>query len=235
MKINFLLYVKRKNNLDDSLFHLESSNSVSQGSMINQKNNSLFPLMAKHRVPTLIPFLLVLWLVILVQPSFSTEISTVDAKLHGNGIYINASVKPDQKFIEDVQAGLSKELVIYLDLFRAWNVWPDEFILGRKIVRVLKSDPIKREYIAVSLDDNIRREKRFKDLETMIEWAMNISEEKLSGIGGLETGTYFVKVTFESRLKQLPPVIGYLFFFVPEKEFSVSRVSPSLQIQKRGQ
>ncbi len=203
--------------------------------MINQKNNSLLPLIAKNGVTALIPFLLVLWLVILVQPSFSTEMSTVDVKLHGNGIYINASVKPDQKFIEDVQAGLSKEVVIYLDLFRAWNVWPNEFILGRKIVRVLKSDPIKREYVADSLDDNIRREKRFKDLETMIEWARNISDEKLSGIEGLETGTYFVKVTVESILKQLPPVIGYLFFFVPEKEFSASRVSPSFQIQKRGQ
>ncbi|MBI3593199.1 MAG: hypothetical protein HY099_06955 [Nitrospirae bacterium] len=63
---------------------------------------------------------------------------------------------------------------------------------------------------------------------------MTISDMKLTNIRELETGTYFVKVTAESRMKKLPPVIGYLLFFVPEKEFSVSKNSQTFQINTKG-
>lgn len=161
---------------------------------------------------------------------FAIEISGVDVKIHNNDIYVTTSVKPDQKFVDDMNNGLSKEFAFYIDLFRVWSVWPDEFVTGRKFVRILKSNPIKREYIASSIDGNVQLEKRFKDLESMIEWVMNIGDSKLTNIKELEPGSYFVKVSVESRIRKLPPVIGYLLFFVPEKELSVSKNSPPFQI-----
>ncbi|MBI5213201.1 MAG: DUF4390 domain-containing protein [Nitrospirae bacterium] len=97
-------------------------------------------------------------------------------------------------------------------------------------MRVLKSNPIKREYVASSIDGNVQLEKRFKDLESMIEWVMNIGDSKLTNTKELEPGSYFVKVSVESRIRKLPPVIGYLLFFVPEKELSISKNSPPFQI-----
>ncbi len=176
---------------------------------------------------------LVLCVLMLAAPGFAAEISVVDVKIHNNDIYVTTSVKPDTKFMNDLSSGLSKELVFYIDLFRVWDILPDEFVTGRKIVRIIKSNPIKREYVASSLDGSIQLEKRFKELEMMVEWSMSIAEMKLTNIRELEPGEYFVKITVDSRIRKLPPVIGYLLFFVPEKEFSISKDSQRFRINRK--
>lgn len=160
-------------------------------------------------------------------------ISDLDVKIEGNDIYVSALIKPDSRFLNDINNGLSKELIIYIDLFRVWNIWPDEFVAGKKVLRILKSDPIKREYAASSIDGNIQIEKRFRDLESMLEWTMNIVNMKLINIKELDEGEYFVKVSVESRIRKLPPVVGYFLFFVSEKEFSISKDSQRFQINKK--
>jgi hypothetical protein len=158
------------------------------------------------------------------------EISSVVAKLNNNELYVTASLKSDPKFMGDMNEGLSKELIFYIDLFKSWNIWPDEFILGKKLIKTLKSNPIKREHTASIVDGGTHLEKRFKDTESMIEWAMSITDIKLTNTKELEAGSYFVKITVESRIRKLPPVVGYLLFFVPEKEFSISKDSAIFQI-----
>ena len=37
--------------------------------------------------------------------------------------------------------GIAKEITFYIDLFRVWNMWPDEFVLGKTIVKTLRVDP----------------------------------------------------------------------------------------------
>lgn len=171
---------------------------------------------------------------ILPGTGLAMEISSVNVRLSNNDLYVSASVKPDAKFMEDMNEGMSKEVTFYIDLFRVWDVWPDEFVLGKKVVNILRSNQIKREYTATSIHGNIQLEKRFKDLESMLGWAMNVHEMKLANIRELDPAIYFVKVTVESRIRKLPPVIGYLLFFVPEKEFSISKNSPHFQISPRG-
>ncbi|MDI6727954.1 MAG: DUF4390 domain-containing protein [Thermodesulfovibrionales bacterium] len=163
----------------------------------------------------------------------ATEVSAVNIKINNHDIYVTTSLKPDQKFINDINDGISKELTFYIDLFRVWSIWPDEFVTGRKLVKILKSNPIKREYVAASIDGNVQVEKRFKDLESMVEWAMNIIDIKLTNIKELEHGEYFVKITVDSRIRKLPPVIGYFLFFMPEKEFSISKDSQKFEINRK--
>lgn len=164
----------------------------------------------------------------------AAEISSVNVRLSNNEIYVMTTLKADAKFTEDLKDGLSKKLIFYIDLFRVWSIWPDEFVLGKKIERELRSDQIKREYVGSSILDNVHLEKRFKDLESMVEWSMNIPEIKLTNIKELESGTYFVKVTIESQIRKLPPVIGYFIIFVSEKEFSVSKNSQPFRISTKG-
>ncbi|MGO9379398.1 MAG: DUF4390 domain-containing protein [Dissulfurispiraceae bacterium] len=164
------------------------------------------------------------------ESGLAAEITPVVANQIDNELFVTTTLQPDEKLVTDLGNGLSKELVFYVDLFRHWTIWPDEFVLGKKIIRVLKSDPIKREYIGSSTDGNIRTIKRFKDLESMISWAIDITNLKLTNVKALDPDEYYVKVTAESNLRKLPPVIGYLLFFTPNKEFSVSANSPLFKI-----
>jgi hypothetical protein len=162
-----------------------------------------------------------------------SDIPIVTVKQVNDEIYVTTYLKPSARFKDEINNGISKDIIFYIDLFKIWNIWPDEFIKGKKIIKTLKSDPIKREYVAVSIEEYVHKEKRFKDPESMIEWAFNIREIKLANIKELETGHYFVKVTVESRLKKLPPVIGQMLFFVPEKEFKIYRESTHFHIEQR--
>jgi hypothetical protein len=176
-------------------------------------------------------FLFVILAVICPATSvFSSEIATVSVTQANSEIFVTTALQPDQKFIDDLNNGLSKELVFYIDLFRHWKLWPDEFVLGQKIVRVLQIDPIKREYVGSSIEGNVKTIRRFKDLDSMIVWAININDLKLTNVKVLEPDDHYVKVTVESSLKKLPAVVGYLLFFVPSKEFSISRDSSAFKI-----
>lgn len=162
---------------------------------------------------------------------FSAEIAYVDVKLTSNDLYVTTAIKPDSKLLDDLDNGIYKEFLIFIDLFRVWKIWPDEFITGRKITRLLKTDPIKRQYAVTSIDGNLQIEKRFRDLGAMTSYAFNIIDMKLANTKELEAGAYFVKVTVESIRKKLPPVIGYLLFFVPTREFKISADSNTFQLQ----
>lgn len=164
------------------------------------------------------------------QTPWSMEIDSVNVQMRNNEIRVSTALKPDQKFIRELSDGLSKELVVYIDLFRVWKVWPNEFVHGVRLTRIIKSDPVKREYVVSHGDGSRRQETRFADLASLTEWVMRITEKGVTPMENLEEGTYFIKITVESQIKKLPPVVGYFLFFIPEKEFSVSRNSPQFQI-----
>jgi hypothetical protein len=182
------------------------------------------------------PAVLLLWLTVVLfilsarESGFASEIAPIGVRQVNNELFATSTLQPDQKLVDDLGSGLSKEIVFYVDLFRHWKVWPDEFVLGRKIVRVLQSDPIRREYIGSNTEGNIRTIKRFKDLDTMIAWAMNINDLKLTNVKALETGDYYIKISAESILKKLPPVVETVIFWVSTKEFSVYKDSPLFRI-----
>lgn len=180
----------------------------------------------------ILPVLLLLLLLVPLESS-GADISPVVVTASGGALHVAASIHPDAKFIEDLTQGLSKEVQIYVDLFRVWTIWPDEFVRGKKVTKTLKSDPIRREYVAVSVEGEVLREKRFRDIESMLGWAMQITNLNLTDVADLDAGEYFVKVTVEAHFRKLPPVIGQILFFLPHKEFSVVRTSPPFQVHQR--
>ena len=112
-----------------------------------------------------------------------------------------------------------------MDLFKVWKSWPDEFVLGAKFTRTLSCDPVKKEFVATSLYEYTLREKRFSDCESLLRWVLNVEDVKLASVKDVEPGKYFVKVKAEGRIRKLPPVVGYLFFFVKEKDFKIKSKS----------
>lgn len=158
-------------------------------------------------------------------PLWGADVAVPDVRIAGDDIVASLRVALDEKYLEEIRNGIAKEITFRVDLFRVWKNWPDEFITGKNIVRVLECDPIKKEYVGTTFDGLVFTEKRFKNCETLLSWAAQVKDLKLITAGELQTSTYLVKVSAESRLKKPPSVVGYLFFFVPDNEFSLSRNS----------
>lgn len=160
-----------------------------------------------------------------------SEIIGPEIRLISNEVVVTTGLQLDTKILNELKNGISKEITFYIDLFKVWNIWPDEFISGRKFVRTLKSDPIKKEHIATSFDGVTLTERRFKSLDSMIAWSLNIRDLKLTLAKDPETADYLIRVTAEAKLMELPPVIGHLLFFVPEKDFKLSKSSPAFRVK----
>lgn len=186
--------------------------------------------MPKYIFLTFHLLLIICYLLLSHSLSSGTEITGPEVKLQNNEIYVTTALSLEEKHLEELRNGIAKELRFYIDLFRVWNIWPDEFVLGKSFVRTLKCDPVKREYTATSYDGSALIEKRFKSFESMIKWTLSINELKLTNIRELEPGIYFVRITVESKIRKLPPVIGYFIIFLSENEFKIRKDSPSFNI-----
>lgn len=162
--------------------------------------------------------------------SAAEQIMGPDVKLRNGEIYVSTSLSLDENHLQELSNGITKELRFYIDLFRVWKMWPDEFVLGKFLVRTLKSDPVKMEYTATSSDGSTLIQKRFKTFGLMVKWAMSVDDLKLANTRELEPGEYFVSVTVESKIRKLPPVIGYFMIFLPENEFKIRKDSSFINV-----
>lgn len=164
----------------------------------------------------------------------ASEISTLTIKQVDNEIVVSTAIKLDQNIVDEATSGLSKEFIFKIELYRYVKfLFPNEFITSKTIVRSLKSNPIKREYVGTGTDSGVKTVQRFKDIDSMLAWAVNLPELKMIGTKGLSEGNYFITVTAESRVHSLPAVVGYILFFLPTKEFSVNRESELFKIQQQ--
>lgn len=173
---------------------------------------------------------LIIFLILLPYNLYGVEITGPAIQLKNEEVFVSAGLLLDDKNLLDIKKGISKEVTFYIDLFREWKTWPDEFIAGAKFVRTLESDPIKKEYTASSFDGATLTKKRFRDIEAMLGWALNIKDYRLINARELETANYFVRITVEAHMRKLPPIVGYLLFFVPEKDFKVTRNSSPVRL-----
>lgn len=155
------------------------------------------------------------------------EIVGPQVRILDNQIRVTASLTLNEKSLGELRNGVTKDLTFTIDLFRVWKMWPDEFVVGKSIIRTLKSDPVTMAYQATSNDGATIVRKKFKSFESMLEWGLLISDLKIANTKDLEKGVYFVRVTVESRIRKLPPVIGHFMIFLPETEFTIRKDSPA--------
>jgi hypothetical protein len=138
---------------------------------------------------------------------------------------VGLAVVIDDEFVQQIKKGFQKEFTIYVDLFRTWDVWPDEFIRGVKIIRTIKADTVKGEYKATSFDGATIIEKRFASFEQMMQWALIVRDAKIPMSDISDRESHFIRVTVESRKQNLPKMIGYILFFTDSKDFKVFKDS----------
>lgn len=167
---------------------------------------------------------LFLW-VLIPAVTEGQEISSPQVRLADNDVYVSFSLVPGAKYIQEIGEGIDKELKLYIDLFRVWKVWPNEFVLGKLYSRRMKVDPIKKEYVATSFDGNVIIERRFRSFETMLAWTLSVKDLRLANTRELDSGQYFVRITAESKIRNLPPMIRQFFVFLSENEFKIRKDS----------
>jgi hypothetical protein len=206
----------------------------SSGTLLDLKGYAIMEIFFRRCQAKMSRIFSILLLVIAVFCPRASESQTVTApevKRVNNDLFVSFSLNLEDKSLEAVRGGLDKELKFYIDLFRIWKIWPDEFVLGKAYVKTLKVDPIKKEYVATSNDGSLLIEKRFKSFESMLEWVVAFRDLKLTNIRELEAGQYFVRITVESKIRKLPPVIGYILIFVSENEFRIMKDSTVFTIE----
>lgn len=164
-------------------------------------------------------------------PVRAQEISGPDVRLANSEIYVSFSLVLGARHIREIREGIDKELKFYIDLFRVWNVWPDEFVLGKFYTRKLKADPIKKEYVATSYDGSVIIERRFRSFDSMLAWTLSVKDLRLTNTRELEPGQYFVRITAESKIRKLPPVIGQFIIFLSENEFKIKKDSGLIVVE----
>ncbi len=143
--------------------------------------------------------------------------------IQNDQIVVSFSIQSEEFFVKDLKEGSSKEVLVYADLFRHWDILPDEFVTGVKIIVDLYSDPLKGEYIASKYDGKRSIVKRFKSVESMLEWAFEFKELKVAKMRGYDEGDYFVKIKAEAYSDTVVSLLAKLLLIQP-KDFSYEKV-----------
>ena len=153
-----------------------------------------------------------------------------DGKVDGGSVLVSARLAISGPMAKEIRAGVEKKIIFYVDLYRHWSSWPDEFIMGRKIERDLDCDTVRGEYMMVSRENGRTGATRYANCNDLINNALILKNIRLSHLNGLTHGRYYIRVTAESRLMNLPPLLGQMFFFIRSKEFSVRADSATVYL-----
>jgi hypothetical protein len=157
-----------------------------------------------------------LHIVLLAGPSYAVdELYGPHVKVRSNTILVSTGINLDKESIELIQKGVPQEATFYIDLFRQWDRWPDEFVVGMKIVQGFSCDPVKKEYVATSKRGKTINRRRFNTCEQLINWSMSLPDEKIVTTAEMEKGAYYIKVGVKRKSKRLPLFFDLLFFFLP--------------------
>lgn len=126
-----------------------------------------------------------------------------------------------KNFEDAIKNGFEKEIIFYIEIYRKWSFWPDEFIFSKKIQRTIKYDGLKKIYFVSSYDGLYLEEKNFDDYENMKTWICKIGNIKVTHTNLLNSrATYFVRIKAASKSKKLPTIIENIFFFVATTDFA---------------
>jgi hypothetical protein len=71
------------------------------------------------------------------------EVIGPELKFQDGQIHVTASLSLQEKSLQELRNGVTKELRFHIDLFKVWKMWPDEYVGGRFFIRTLKSDPVR--------------------------------------------------------------------------------------------
>jgi hypothetical protein len=176
---------------------------------------------------TILAYLLSLFLVSLSSTTLAATPKIIEHEMEiiDNNIIVNLSIADVTEFEKILKSGVEKEIVFTVELMRDWRFWPDEFVVSKKIEKIIKYDNLRDQYQASSYDGINREERYFKDYTTMKNWILNVNAINLANTRELEHGRYYIRIIVESKSREQLPLIGFLMHFIPEVDMSLAKES----------
>jgi len=154
------------------------------------------------------------------------QIMGPDMNVIDNNIIVNLRIDHVTELATHITSGVEKEITFTIELLRDWMFWPDEFIVSKKISRIIKYDNLREQYRALSYDGVTRTEKYFIDYNSVENWIFTVSNVNLANVKELELSSYYIRIVVESKSLEQLPLIGFLMHFIPEVEMSMAKESP---------
>ena len=154
------------------------------------------------------------------------RITGPDMEIINNNIIVSLSIAHAADLETTIKSGIEKEIIFTVELLREWRFWPDEFVVSKKISRVIKFDTLREQYRASSNDGVTRYKKNFKDYGAVKNWIFTVNSVNLANLRELESGSYYIRTVVESKSREHLPFIGLLMIFIPEVEMSLAKESP---------
>lgn len=157
--------------------------------------------------------------------ALTPDIIGPEMEIRDNNIIISLSIKDVRELESTIKSGIGKEIVFTVELLRTWLLWPDEFVVSKKIEKLIKYDNLREQYEASSYDGILRENKSFYSYSEMQNWLYSTNNVDLANVKELEPGSYYIRVIVESKSMEQLPLIGYLMHLIPEVEMSLAKES----------
>lgn len=153
-----------------------------------------------------------------------------ETKIINNNIIVTTSITDVADLQQAINSGLAKEIIFTVELMRSLDLWADEFVVSKKIRKIVKYDNLRDQYLTSVRDGIARTDRKFTDFNEMKDWVFSMGEISIANIKELEAGIYYIRLIVESRSRERLPLIGSLIYFIPEVEMSLAKESPPFVI-----
>ncbi len=153
-----------------------------------------------------------------------------DMRIVDNNIIVSISIDNFKALEKTIKTGIEKEIIFTAELLRVWNLWPDEFIVSKKIEKTIKYDNLRDQYLASSYDGITRVQKKFEGYNEMRDWISSPNTLSLANTKGLESSNYYIRIVVESKSPDQIPLFGLLTNFIPAVEMSLAKESAHFRI-----
>lgn len=173
-------------------------------------------------------------LILIPETALTAEILVPEISIRGNEIIVYTGLSHIEDIETTIKSGVEKEIVFTIELFKVWNYWPDEFVVSKKIRRIIKYDNLREHYLATFFNEKFPIERTLRDFTIMKKMIFMVDGVSLVKVKELDPGSYYVRVVAESKSRELPSVIGLLMLFIPEVEMSLARESHRFNIGENG-
>jgi len=150
-----------------------------------------------------------------------------------NNIIVNLSVAGAAELESAIKSGIKKEINFTVELIRQWRFWPDEFVVSKKIRKIVNYDNLREQYWASSFDGVIFMERQFENYQMMRDWIFTVNAVNIANVKELDQGDYYIRIVVESKTINPVPVMGLLIHLIPEVEMSLAKESQPFFIGDR--
>ena len=151
-------------------------------------------------------------------------------KIIDNNIIVDMSLANVSDLEAVINSGVGKEIIFTVELLRIWPFWPDEFVVSKKINKLIKYDNLRGQYQASSFDGFSKTERQFKDYYNVRNWIFTENGINLANVRELESDDYYLRIIVESKSLEQLPVIGLLMHLVPEIDMTIVKESRDFHI-----